>query len=333
MSGIFQYPAASTGSNPTQTLPFDFQLFQPFFGTGANGTATISVDTDGGEYGSFGRKQYSTLTLNAGVKLQCPAGSTNGGLILAVSDTFNWNGAIEGIGGNATAAIIAGNSGSRGAGAGGPVVTAGQPTSYPGAGTAATANRSTGGAAGGVGPYAVSEDRVAPTNSTWFAMPASILEQFNVSGQPINLASLGSTINQNWNRFAIFGGRAGNASYALCSGGGGRAASGGGGGGGALLYIAAKHINFGGAASCTATGGNGGDGAVNIGTATGGGGDAGWGGRVIIICDTYSGTPVVPNVTGGLRGRDSVGGTLTPSSPAASGNNGDYLFYSVRGQV
>ena len=87
------------------SLP-DWQVFPLLFGSGVDGDATISADTDGGCAGVFGYKQARNLTINSSIKLHAPAGSGNGGLVIAVSGVLDLQGYLRADGGIAYSQVV-----------------------------------------------------------------------------------------------------------------------------------------------------------------------------------------------------------------------------------
>lgn len=326
---------------PLPSLP-DWQVFPLLFGSGVDGDATISADTDGGN-AVYGIKQLRSLTISSGIKLHAPAGSGNGGIVLAVSGVLDLQGYLRADGGNGTHAVGASPAGNGGAGAGGNAGGVGLSTESQGVQGGQDAAVGAGGA-GGAGAV-----QTTPGGSQNGGMAAqakaasSIVPAFAATGLPYQqtqtenaATALGSTLARAWNRFALLAGAGAQGGSAVAGASGtNRANGGGGGGGGGLIYIAARHINFGGSCALSAAGGNGGDGACNGAHPgwNGNAGQGGHGGRIVLICETYSGTPPTPNVLGGLQGRSYDGntGSFVPAVSTTRAASGEYTLIRLRG--
>lgn len=319
----------------------DYRYFPSLFGNGSSGSLTISSNTDCGYAGAFGLNQFTTLTLNSGIQMQVPAGSGNGGIILAVRDVFNFNGSIIADGQNATSGTVS-RSGNSGGGAGG-LATATSPNTTDGNAQAAafpSPARLGAGARGGYGSFTnvINHPEIANTSASG-TLPSSVQPVQRFPGYPFDQTVTVTTNVQNYSnsaltgfsKYALFGGGARCGAATLLGTGSAKAWGGGSGGGGGLIYLMCNHINFGGSSAISAKGGNGGNGDSNKSDFTGYGGSGGQGGRVIIICNTYSGTPPTPVLTGGTNGTDGTNGT--PAGGGASGFNGESFFLSIKGQV
>jgi hypothetical protein len=324
------------------SLP-DWQVFPLLFGSGVDGDITISADTDGGCAGVFGYKQARNLTINSGIKLHAPAGSGNGGLVLAVSGVLDLQGYLRADGSNATHAVGASPAGNGGAGAGGNAGGPGHSTESPGYQGGQHAAVGAGGAGGSGAVQTTPGGSQVGGSAAQAKAASSIVPAFAATGLPYQqtqtenaATALGSTLARAWNRFALLAGAGAQGGSAVAgASGANRANGGGGGGGGGLIYIAARHINFGGSCALSAAGGNGGDGACN-GAGSGWYGNAGQGGhggRIVLICETYSGTPPTPNVLGGLigRGYDGSSSTFVPSVANSRSASGEYTLIRMRG--
>jgi len=57
-------------------------------------------------------------------------------------------------------------------------------------------------------------------------------------------------------------------------------------------------------------------------------GFGGLGGRIVLICETYSGTPT-PSVLGGLYGRDRNGGTYSPTTQTTRSASGEFTLITL----
>lgn len=327
----------------------DYQYFPLPFGDGRDGAVTISANTDGGCEGAFGFKQCTTLNIQATFELRAPAGSNNGGIVLAVRDVFTFAGILRADGGNAgaTSPTLSGKGGDGAGGAvGGAAISGGTGNIGNGLSGAVTTKVGAGCAgASGAKAYGTSSS-FTPGPGRMTTIPSPVLPVFKASGLPfqqfVDVTNTGSggtngpdlVLNRGWSKFAMLGGGStisGNASTSSaesssCCGGGS-------GGGGGVIYIAAKHIKFVSGCAISAVGGNGTDAYSPGGFSPAGGGTGGMGGRVVIICDTYEGTPPVPNLIGGLDGRFNLDGVFTPPTAASRGATGVYTFISLRGQI
>jgi len=320
----------------------DWRMFPLLYGNGKDGDVTISADTDGGCTGPFGPKQFANLTINAGVKLWAPPGSGNGGILFAVSGDLTINGAIIADGGPGATALLAGDSGKGGDGAGGPAGPAGTPTEANGTNGTQSLTALGSGPSGPSGAL-VTTNSLTRTGGAGVGLvvPATILPCYRADGLPYQQFSssptpgnMGATLARAWCKFAIVAGHSitgGNATSAAS--GISRALGGGSGGGAADIIIYANRIIFGASCAISAMGGAGGDGVTNGSTGwTGFLGSGAGGGRILIICDSYVGTPPNMDVRGGLNGRSSVAGTLTPSTQTTRGPSGEATFISLKGQ-
>lgn len=324
MSSLSQFKAAPSA-------PDEWRVFPRMFGNGLDGDLVIAADTDGGCAGAFGFKQLKNLTINSGVFLQAPAGSGNGGLIIAVNDTLTINGGLRANGANATSGNTSGTSGQGGSGAGGTATSA--PPASDSVAFPALQNTAIGaGSSGGYGSYLVgtaSSSKAAGADAS-LVIPSTLLDIYRANGLPYQQAvtsatavGLGVSADRSFSRFALLAGAARGGG--LCTSnatGGGRACAGGGGGGGGLIYIAARHIVFGGSGTASATGGAAGDGASNTSGWLGGRGLGGHGGRIVLICESYTGTPTM-DVIGGLDGRDHTGSAFSPTTQTTRGASGE----------
>ena len=326
---------------PLPSLP-DWQVFPLLFGSGVDGDATISADTDGGN-AVYGIKQLRSLTISSGIKLHAPAGSGNGGIILAVSGVLDLQGYLRADGGNGTNAVGASPSGTGGAGSGGDAGGPGRSTEETGFGGGQHAAMGSGGSGGGGAVRTTTGGTYSGGSPAQAKAAATLVPAFSASGLPYQqvqaenaATALGSTLQRAWSKFALLAG-AGAAGGSATAGPGvsSRANGGGGGGGGGLIYIAAKHINFGASCAISAAGGNGGDGVCGgLGVLWySGAGGGGHGGRVVLICETYSGTPPTPNVQGGLQGRSHDGdtGSFVPAVSTTRAASGEYTLIRLRG--
>lgn len=344
MSNLLNFIGAASVSS---SYPEDVRFFPLMFGSGESGDLTVSSNTDGGVNGAFGFKQLRNLTINSSVELRAVAGSTNGAIALAVSNILTLNGGFRADGANATNAVAGGGnqSGTGGAGAGGSVTPT--PIVAVSIGTAATLNL-TKLASGGTGACGGYETLINTTKAGGAAVGAVIsgttVPAYAATGTPFQqvsssptAAGLGTVVTRAFNKYGLVAGAAGAGGDAICgaAGVGQIAKGGGGGGGGGLIVVYAKHIVFGGSSLLSATGGNGSDGSCSTSNADWFGmqGLGGQGGRIFIVCDTYSGTVPTPTLLGGLEGRTATGGGFTPSSPSTRAASGEFTFISFRGQV
>lgn len=285
-----------------------------FFGTGADGAATISSNTS-----LSGNKQYTNLTIDGGFALN-PAG-----YIIKVNGTLTLNGNIAsngGAGGNAvvdaagsagTAAHTAGTLPAAKAGKAGAAGVTGSNQN----GVAGTAgNAETGfignGAAGGIGGTGGSTAGAAGAGGTLTA--GTVIQLFSDLS-----ANAGGSVTTS--RVMAGSAGAGSGGSGATGGLGGTTGGGGGSGGnGGHVVIYAKKIT--GAGNITATGGAGGSGGVGTGagTADGGGGGGGSGGYVFVYYSDKTGWSGSATAAGGAAG--TKGGSVGSPADGAAGTAG-----------
>lgn len=263
-----------------------------WFGTGNDGTATISVDTT-----LIRDMYYSSLQINTGATL-----FTAGYRVHVLGDFTIQSGAfVDRSGNNATLSLAgagqtagtigAGSAGGVGGGVGAGTAGSGQTTCVGGAGGAGGAGAFAGGAGG-----------------------AATVPVATVGGVDALYAVRQATVARDITNVVMTPGCGGGG-----GGGSGAASSGGGGGGGAgIIVIMARNLT--GSGTIRAIGGSGGN--ANI--ATGGGGGGGGGGTIVLVTenDTTT-TSLTVSVTGGSGGAGNTTGLA-----GATGANG--RIYRVR---
>lgn len=97
-------------------------LFPTLFGSGGDGSGTLTTTADVGYFSAFGVKQYTSASLAAGQTLTVAQASSNGGLVLACAGTLTIAGAIVANGAAGSNGVIDGGGaggGNAGGGAGG----------------------------------------------------------------------------------------------------------------------------------------------------------------------------------------------------------------------
>ena len=339
LSSLFGSSAAGNGVFPL--------LFPNLFGSGKNGVVNFANVADVGYLGAFGAPQYSNATIPAGVTLTVAPGSSNGGLIMAVSGTLTISGSIVANGANGSpgaAGISAAGGATAGGGAGAPQTSvssvSGQSNPPPGVGQSGHGclPNTSRGAGGGVlvtgtggagGPFFPQIDTGYPSNAAYDQ--ASGL-RCNPSTSSSGVAfGLGAFTTQPMFRSvpasALWpGNRYGSLNLlpSGCAGTGGAnnfttngtgffVSSGGGGGGGGLIYIEANTVVFNAGHSIQANGGNGGAAAASGSGNVVMGGCGGDGGMIVIVAQSIVGTPNL-SLNGGTGGAGA--GTSAPAGLA-----------------
>lgn len=274
LTGLAPYPGVVTA---TDTILQAFNKLWSrglcgYYGTGADGTVTISSDTT-----LVRDMYYDTLTINSGVRL-FPVGFK-----IAALNAVNINGIIDRQGNPGTAttggvALAVGSIGGSGAGGAGGTTAAGI------AGTATVNSIGVTGGAGGAGSSAAGGAQGTVTLPT---AAVGGVECLATARQ----ASVGRTFDNTIGAGGSGGGGAGGAGAGNQGGGGGS--------GGGVVVICSRIVA--GTGSILANGGNGFSGA-NSGVGTGGGGGGG-GGVVMIVCENdTSAEAFTINVNGGSGG-------------------------------
>lgn len=336
MSNLSQFFGSGTTSSERM-----LGMFPRLFGDGSYGSGTIGVNTEGGHLSAFGVRQYTDLTISAGVTLSAATGTSYGGIFIAVSGTLTLDGTISAVGGNATNATAT-TSGNAGAGAGGPAGGASKTVEGAGTNGALSTTPTGAGGPGGSGAYSASNNAYSGGNGVGLIIPTAanpwmgirlssgllLPSAYTTQSATGGTSTAASTVQTALGSSAATGFLL-NVPIAGCGGGAGGANSGAvsntcggsGGGGGGHIYIEARTVAFGGACAISVAGGNGGN-AARDGAGSASGGRGGAGGRVIIICREYTGTPPTINVSGG------TGGTGVGSGAAGgSGASGDYAIW------
>ena len=222
---------------PLPSLP-DWQVFPLLFGSGVDGDATISADTDGGNV-VYGIKQLRSLTISSGINLHAPAGSGNGGIVLAVSGVLDLQGYLRADGASGTHAVGASPSGTGGAGSGGSAGGAGQSTENDGFGGSQYSAMGSAGAGAGGAVRTTPGGGQAGGSAAQAKAAATLVPAFSASGLPYQqvqaenaATALGSTLQRAWSKFALLAGAGAAGGSATAGPGGTNRANGGGGGGG-----------------------------------------------------------------------------------------------------
>lgn len=317
-------------------------IFPILFGNGVLGPVMLGTIADVGYLGAFGAPQYTSVTLPSGATITVPAGSGNGGLLMACQGTLIIGGSIVANGGNggtATNSPATGGAGggTAGGGAGGASTTGntinlGQAPARIGHGAlpttsfgAASGAVPPGSGSGFLGAISIAADNTYnlpgmfdPRNGLRFSVPltasgdtlATAVSSASISSAgpgtrallPSSIYPLAASLSFD----ALATGLPGLPGNTILSGSPTGQALGGGGGGGGVVYIEASTIVFEAGHSIQAKGGNGGGSVGGTGLCGGMGGD---GGLVILVANQFTGTPNV-SVIGGTAGAS------TSSTPA-----------------
>lgn len=292
-----------------------------YFGDGSDGDVVISSNTT-----LTGDKNYTSLTINAGVelncngyKIHCSGKITNNGTIKnnggAGGDANYTTRGIAGVGAGG-GSLEAGLDGKIGGSAGGNGVNGeNKNPSIAGENGANGGTNSNGGGTGGTGGTATVENAKILVNN--FLNDSLAFGTEN----DVKTMIIGGEISHDLTGSASSGSGAGGSSWDYAGGAGG-----GSGGNGGIVYISAKEIENNG--NIEAKGGNGGRGG-NAGGPTarfGSGGGGGQGGLIVLLYQTITlGTLVVTGGTGGLRGAVGYGA----GGVGQNGKNGKTILVKI----
>jgi len=316
-----------------------------YYGTGADGNVTISVNTD---LARANFKNYRNLTINASITLQ-----GNSPFTIFVYDTLTLNGTVSvnteltggagggggGAGGSSGGRLfvfarriigtgtIRANGGTGSNGAAATAYTAGsnastsemEGTTFTGATLGNLGGGATGGASGTAG---------STTRRFLSLYVLRAYQEMLITGVLLRHSQAGPGAGGAGSSAGNGGGGGGGGGSAISTGGdggtggvdnGSAAASGTGGGGGSSAGVVAVGFESGSAVTVQAIGGDGGTGSAagGLDAAGGGGGGAGAGGLALVFADQFIGTLNVNGGTGGTGGAGNGGGTA-----GSAGQNG-----------